>query len=54
MFPDVPNAVLLVAQPLHRAVSAEPLHDHHRVLGDVAGHADLVEPAEDDVVNLQI
>ena len=41
VFLDIWDSILLVAEPLHRAVPAEPLHHQHRVPGQVPGQLHL-------------
>ena len=52
MFLDVEYSVLLVSEPLCRIVSAEPLDERDGSLGDVTRELDVVDAAQDDVVDL--
>ena len=52
MLLDIENAVLLVSEPLSRIFPAEPLDDGDGRLGDVAREVELVDAAQDDVVDL--
>ena len=52
MFLDVEYSVLLVSKPLCRIVSAEPLDERDGSLGDVTRELDVVDAAQDDVVDL--
>ena len=49
---NIENAVLLVSEPLSRIFPAEPLDDGDGRLGHVTREVQLVDAAEDDVVDL--
>ena len=52
MLAYVIDAVLLVAKPLHRVFAAEPFDDGDGRLCDVAWEVDLIDAAQNDVVDL--
>ena len=52
MLLNVKNPILLVPEPLCRVLLAEPLDDGDGRLGDVAREVELVDAAQDDVVDL--
>ena len=52
MTPDLVDAVFLVAQPFSWVLLAEPLNDADGCLGDVAREVDLVDAAQNDIVDL--
>ena len=52
MLLDVKDAVFLIAQAFGRIVSAEPLDEGDCHLGHVTRELDVVDSAQDDVVDL--
>ena len=52
MFLDVEYSVLLVSESFCRIVSAEPLDERDGGLGHVTRELDVVDAAQDDVVDL--
>jgi len=52
MLLDVKDSVFLITQSFGRIVSAEPLDEGDGHLGNVTRELDVVDPAQDDVVDL--
>ena len=52
MLLDVKDSVFLITQSFGRIVSAEPLDEGNGHLGHVTRELDVVDPAQDDVVDL--
>ena len=52
MFLDILDPIFLVSQPLSGVLSAKPLDDVDGSFCDVARKVDLVDAAQNDVVNL--